>query len=201
MEHASAGAPAGARARQSALARDDAANSATGAKERFQRWRDLPPENRRELRDKWQEFRTLPPDQQAEVRDNFRKFKQLTPEQRQRLRERWQNATPEQRQRLLERARERQQMRQQRQAPAERRIRAPDQRFGVSAYRDRYVAELDAPHFVFEPVLSARAAGLERAPANAAVSVRKISSGVRSDSGTSAATRIERSGTRCSGFS
>jgi hypothetical protein len=59
------------------------------------------------LRGRWERFRTLPAQQQRSMRQNFRKFKQLPPERRRALRERWHKASPEERQRMLERLKRR----------------------------------------------------------------------------------------------
>jgi len=84
------------------------------ARQRFQTWRALPPDQRRVLRERWEKFKSLPPDEQAVVRQNFRKFQQLPPERRKALRERWRNATPAERKQMLQHIRERQLQRAQR---------------------------------------------------------------------------------------
>ena len=62
-------------------------------------------EQRNQARERWQRFQQLPPADQARVRDSFRRFQQLPPERRELLRQQWRNATPAQREQMIERAR------------------------------------------------------------------------------------------------
>ena len=82
-------------------------NERGAARQRFQRFQALPPDQRHALRSRWQRFQALPPNQQAAVRQNFRRFQQLPPERRQLLRQQWRSATPEQRRQMVESARQR----------------------------------------------------------------------------------------------
>ena len=76
------------------------------ARQRYGRWRALPPQQRSALRERWQRFQTLSPAEQARVRENFHRFQQLPPARREMLRQQWRNATPEQRQRMIQHVRE-----------------------------------------------------------------------------------------------
>jgi hypothetical protein len=66
-------------------------------RERWQRWRDLPPERKARLRERLERFRRLPPQQQARVRVAFRDFRALPEPERRRLREEWRRLSPAER--------------------------------------------------------------------------------------------------------
>jgi len=75
------------------------AQFATGSTEektraRFERFRDLPPEEQERLRRISRWYRNLPPERKKELRE---RWQSLPPEKRQELREKWQRGTPEDR--------------------------------------------------------------------------------------------------------
>ncbi len=75
-------------------------------KKRYRRWKSLSPEKKTELRQKLETWRGLAPEQKDSVRRNFRRWRNLSPENRERLRkrwERWSGLPPEQRERLKKR--------------------------------------------------------------------------------------------------
>jgi Protein of unknown function (DUF3106) len=75
-------------------------------RDRFQRWKSLPPQEKADLQKRIDNWRRLSPDEKATVRKNYERWQHLSPEQRERLRQRWQDwrqLPPEQRQELKER--------------------------------------------------------------------------------------------------
>jgi hypothetical protein len=62
----------------------------------------MTPEQREMARQRYERFRQLPPEQQERLRRRAQWFKNLPPERRAELREKWQNMTPEQRQEYKE---------------------------------------------------------------------------------------------------
>lgn len=86
---------------------------------RYQRWKSLAPEEREELRKKFEIWRGMTPDEKKVIRRNFERWRNLPPQQQERLRERWdrwRNLPPERREVLRRRFQKLQQL-----SPEERR--------------------------------------------------------------------------------
>ena len=73
-----------------------------GARERFQTWQRLPPEQRALIASAGSTFSSCSPEQQQRGAPEFHAFSRLPPQQRAQLRERWLHATPQQRQQMLQ---------------------------------------------------------------------------------------------------
>jgi hypothetical protein len=54
------------------------------------------------VRERWQKFKSLPPEQQQRVRDSFNRFRQIPAERRRALRQQWRQMSPEQRRKAVE---------------------------------------------------------------------------------------------------
>jgi len=54
-------------------------------------------EQRAAARERYQEFRRLPPNERAQLLENYRRYRMMPPEQRAQLRQRFRELTPDQR--------------------------------------------------------------------------------------------------------
>ena len=68
----------------------------------------LEPRRRDLIRERWEIYRNLPPEAQRRIRQNYRDFHRLNQDRRRELRDRWRSMTPAQRERALDRVRDRQ---------------------------------------------------------------------------------------------
>ncbi len=66
-------------------------------------WRGMNDEQRAAARERYQEFRRLPPNERARLIDVYRRYRTLPPDRRMELRQRFRELSPEQRQTLRER--------------------------------------------------------------------------------------------------
>lgn len=67
------------------------------ARDRFQVWQGMTPEQRAAARERYQEFRRLPSGERAQLLDTYRRYRMMPPERRNELRQRFRQLTPEQR--------------------------------------------------------------------------------------------------------
>ena len=65
----------------------------------------MTPEQREQARQRYERFRQLPPEQQERLRRRRDWFRNLPPERRAELRQRWQNMSPEERQQFRQKLR------------------------------------------------------------------------------------------------
>ena len=65
----------------------------------------MPPAERQKLLERWQQFRDLPAEQRKQANLNFQKFRNMSPQEREQLKQRlqqWQSMSPEEKKRLQE---------------------------------------------------------------------------------------------------
>ncbi|MEJ5300894.1 MAG: DUF3106 domain-containing protein [Thermodesulforhabdaceae bacterium] len=76
--------------------------------DRYQRWEQLSPREREELRQRWRRYQNLPPREQQLIQKRYEEWKQLPPEDQRYIREklkRWEELTPEERELIRQRFR------------------------------------------------------------------------------------------------